>query len=692
MRVATDVGGTFTDLVYYKVDEKTGEVSTLGTAKVDTTPPNFEQGVMESLQKAGLNAQDFEFFAHGTTVVINAITERKGVKTALITTRGFRDVLEIARGNRPDLFNFNFRKPKPFVERYLRVELDERVNYKGEVQKEVDMTAVPEMLEFFRQEQVQAIAVCFMHAYTNSSNEKKLVDKLRQLAPEMSVIASHEISREWREYERTNTTVLSAYIHPIAKRYLESLEKKLTAAGAKHSPYIMQSNCGISTVDAAKRNPISMVESGPASGIYAAAHLGKIINEKNLIVLDIGGTTAKCTLIENGEIRITTDYYIEKNSKSPGYPIQTPVSEIVEIGNGGGSIAWVDEGQKLHVGPQSAGASPGPAAYGKGGTQVTTTDANLVLGRIDKNSFVGGEVEPDMAALSAAFEPLMKKLDMSIEELARGVIRIANFNMTNALRLVSTNKGYDPRDFALIAFGGGGAMHAVALAEELNVPKVIVPVNSSVFSAWGMLLSDLRRDYLQTQPLVLTEENSKIISKRFQLLESEASKDFNRDKMEVSDKQISFEYYADMRYSGQEHTVKVAFPLSTEGEVDFALAVETFHKAHELRFTYRLDTVVQIVNFHLVAKVAVDKPDPAKKAVTGLRLEDTIMHKRLVDYDQHGVQEAIIYDGLKLEPGLQLTGPAVIQEPSTTLVVSPGHQVSVDEYGNYHVKLSQASN
>jgi len=691
MRVATDVGGTFTDLVYYRVDKNSGKVSALGTAKVDTTPPDFEQGVMNALDKAGLSAKEFEFFAHGTTVVINALTERKGVKTALLTTKGFRDVLEIARGNRPDLFNFNFRKPRPFVERYLRCELDERMSYKGEVQGAVDLAPLPEMLAYFRAEKVEAIAVCLLHAYINPENEIKVVKRLKELAPDISVIASHEISREWREYERTNTTVLSAYIHPIARRYMESLQAKLRAAGFTNRPYIMQSNCGIATVDAAKRNPIAMVESGPASGIYAAAHLGKIINETNLIVLDIGGTTAKCTLIENGEIRITTDYYIEKDHRTPGYPIQTPVSEIVEIGNGGGSIAWVDDGQKLHVGPQSAGAVPGPAAYGRGGVQPTTTDANLVLGRIDKNSFVGGEIEPDMAALEDAFKPLMQKLDMSMIEAARGVIRIANFNMTRALRLVSTNKGYDPRDFSLIAFGGGGAMHAVALAEELKVPKVIVPVNSAVFSAWGMLLTDLRRDYVQTRPLGLGDENITLIRESYQALQTQAVRDFSADDTDRPAQAIIFEFYADMRYAGQEHTVKVAFPITADGKVDLATAMDGFHHAHEQRFTYRLQAKVQIVNFHLVARLPVEKPEPAKKASTGIALDETIIHTRRVDFDQHGVHETTVYDALKLEPGMSLSGPAVIQEPSTTLIVSPGNTVRVDDYGNCHVQIGASA-
>ena len=686
-RAASDVGGTFTDLVYYDLDPATGKCGEVRTAKADTTPPNFEAGVMNAMAKVGLSAGDLAFFAHGSTVVINALTEKKGVKTALITTKGFRDVLEIARGNRPDLFNFNFRKPKPFVERYLRTELDERVTYKGEIQKEVDLTPLPELVKFFKAEGVEAITVCFLHAYINAENERKVVAGLKELWPEVSVLASHEISREWREYERTNTTVLSAYVHPIAKKYIESLEEKLAAGGFKEKPYMMQSNGGIATVEAAKANPITMVESGPASGIFAAAYLGRAIGEENLIVLDIGGTTAKCTLIEGGEVKVTTEYYIEKDRKNPGYPIQTPVSEIVEIGNGGGSIAWVDEGGKLHVGPQSAGAMPGPAAYGKGGTKPTTTDANLVLGRIDPASFVGGEVEPDWDAVAAAFAPLEKELGMNRQELARGIVRIANANMTNALRLVSTNKGHDPRDFALIAFGGGGAMHAVALAEELKVPRVIVPVNSSVFSAWGMLLTDLRRDYLQTKPLSVEAGNAATIAATFAAMTAQSHQDYQADGVKVAEAEIAFEYFADMRYRGQEHTVKVPFPLREDGGPDIDAAIARFHAAHEKRFTYRLDTGVQIVNFHLVAKVEVPKPELAKKPVTGRALEETILHTRKVDFDQHGLHEALIYDGLKLEPGMELYGPAVVQEPSVTLVVSPGHRVTIDDYGNYHVEI-----
>ena len=697
IRAATDVGGTFTDLVFYSVDEQTGACGAMHSAKVDTTPPNFEEGVMRSLLKGGAAPADLGFFAHGATVVINAITERKGARVGLITTQGFRDVLEIARGNRPDLFNFNFRKPAPLVERQLRLELRERCNYKGEIEVPVDLGALPGILDTFRSEGVQSVAICFLHAYLNPDNEARTAAEVRRLWPGVSTVASHELSREWREYERVSTTVLSAYVHPVAKRYIEALEARLSDGGMRRPPYMMLSNGGIATVATAKANPVAMVESGPASGIFAAAHLGKLIGSTNLIVLDIGGTTAKCALIERGEVRITTDYFVERTRRTPGYPIQTPVSEIVEIGNGGGSIAWVDAGGKLHVGPQSAGAMPGPVAYGRGGTEPTTTDANLLLGRIDPKSFAGGEIEPAWDALTRAFETLGRKLGVGPVEAARGVVRIANANMTNALRLVSTNKGYDPRDFALMAFGGGGPMHAVSLAAELKVPRVIVPVNSAVFSAWGMLLTDLRRDYLRTLLLPLTAANATTMHEQFAQMQREALQNFTADGLVVTSDRVQWDYLVDMRYQGQEHTVKVAVPLgpapalgqAAVPAVDIAAATDLFHAAHEKRYTYRLANAIQIVNFHLVARVVVPKPEIPKKVARGLGLAAAVMGSRRVDFDAQGSHDATVYDGIALDPGSSFEGPAVVQEPSVTLVVTPGQRVTVDDYGNYHVQLHQ---
>jgi len=686
MRVATDVGGTFTDLVAYDVDSKEGRISGLRVQKTDTTYPSFDEGVLEAVRRAGLDPRQFQFFAHGTTIVINALLSRKGARTGLITTRGFRDVLEIGRGNRPDLFNFMFRKPAPFVERQFRREVDERANYRGEVVKVLDARQLDAIVADFKRQGVEAIAICFLHAYVAPDNERVALERVRELWPEVSVVASHQITREWREYERTSTTALTAYVHPAANRYLRRLAGRLADAGFRGSPYIMQSNGGIETIAGTADNPIAMVESGPASGVLGAAALGELIGEQKIIALDIGGTTAKCSLVEFGKPRVTTDYRIEWTRTNPGYPIRTPVIEIVEIGNGGGSIAWLDAAGRLHVGPESAGAMPGPAAYGRGGERPTTTDANLVTGRINPQNFLGGEIIPDMASVRRAFQPLVDELGGTLEDVARGIIRIANGNMVNALKLVSLNKGYDPREFSLIAYGGGGAMHAVALAAELKMPKVIIPMNSSVFSAWGMLMTDLRRDYLRTQVLELHPDAAPVIADTFLSMQQQAIDGFAADPL-TGKLPLAVRRFADMRYAGQEHTVKVEIP---DGRIDAACvdsSVRRFHETHEREYTFRLPNAVEIVNFHLVAQGRVMRHEPEKLAVTGRPVTAAVTGARRVDYDEHGVHQATIYDRGRLEPGMELIGPCVVEEPAATVVVPPGRRVSVDPFGNLHIHL-----
>lgn len=569
--------------------------------------------------------------------------------------------------------------------RYLRREVNERISYKGEVLIPLNVEEIEPIVEFFKKEGVEAIAICFLHSYANPVHEIEAVNAVRELWPDVSAIASHQITREWREYERTNTTVLSAYVHPIASTYLDSLNRRLRDEGFKGRFFAMQSNGGIATAQGAKNNPIAMVESGPASGVLGAIALGRLIEEPNIIALDIGGTTAKCSLVENGQARITTEYKIEWSRTNPGYPIKTPVIDIVEIGNGGGSIAWIDEGGSLHVGPQSAGAVPGPAAYGRGGTKPTTTDANLIAGRINPEYFFGGEITPDMDNVRRAFQPLADTLGTSIEEVARGVIRLANANMVNALKLVSLNRGYDPRDFTLVAFGGGGAMHATALAAELNIPKVIIPIHPAVFSAWGMLLTDLRRDYILTRVTRLDVIDPQQVHEIFSGLEQQASREFAEDG--VSADQLVFQRYADMRYLGQEHTVKVPFPAGTVGSEEISSAIQRFHEAHEREYTFRLDSPVELVNYHLVAFGQVSKPKIAKIKALGRKENEARKGFREVDFDTHGVQQAAVYDRSLLEPGMVVAGPAVIEEPATVTVVFPGQRVEVDEYGNLHIYL-----
>lgn len=685
IRVATDVGGTFTDLVCFETNHKTGE-SRIVTAKSDTTPPNFEQGVLNVLAKGGVDPKTVDFLAHGTTVVINALTERKGVKVGLITTEGFRDTLEIARGNRPDFFNLHYEKPKPFVPRYLRKELPGRMTYKGEELKPLDLSGLPAILDGFKAEGVQAIAICFLHSYANMAHEQAAVDAVKRLWPEVSVVASHQITREWREYERTNTAVLSAYVQPTAERYLSRLAGGLKEKGLKGSPYIMQSNCGVDSLESVSKIPITMVESGPASGFWGAAELGKLIGEPNVLALDIGGTTAKCSLIENGEVKIKTDYWIERDRTSAGYPIMVPVVDLVEIGNGGGSIAWVDDFAKLHVGPQSAGAMPGPAAYGRGGTKATTTDANLWLGRINRDYFCGGEVIADMKATEAALSEVAARLGVAVDEAARGIIRIANNNMVNALKLVSLNRGHDPRDFTLVVFGGGGAMHGVALGMELGVKKVVVPAGASVFSAWGMMMSDLRRDYFVTKLADLKKGAGESIEAVFAESEDRARAQFAAEGVDAS--KIRFLRYGKFRYQNQEHTTEVLIEGGRITDARLSEIEKAFHETYEREYTYRLDAPVEMVGIHLVASAEVGKLTMKKHTPSGAKADVALKGHRDVDYALEGVKKAAIYDGTKLEPGMTFTGPAIVEDPGTTVVVHPGNTVEIDGYGNIHIRLA----
>lgn len=672
MRVATDIGGTFTDLVY--VDEK----GHIGVSKSHTTPPYFEQGVINVLEKSGIDQTSIKTFIHGTTVIINALTERKGVKTGLITTKGFRDVLEIGRGNRPDLFNVRYHKPAPFVSRYLRQEVEERLNYKGEVLKPLNKEEVKEIISFFKKEGVEAIGVSYLHSYVNPVHEQETIEFIKEIWPEVFVTASYEVTKEWREYERTNTTVLNAYVKPIATSYVNKLHDKLIEKQTDSNNYIMQSNGGTTTFEQAKELPINMVESGPVAGIYGAAVLGEIIGEKNIIAFDIGGTTAKCSLIEKGEVKVSTDYYIERDNRHAGFPIKTPVVDIVEIGNGGGSIAWIDDAGSLKVGPHSAGALPGPVAYGQGGTEPTTTDANLLTGRLSPKNF---DYEVNMEKVSEAIKATISNyFNISVEDGALGIIRIANSNMLNALKLISIRKGYNPREFTLVAFGGGGSMHAPALAKELGVKKVVVPLASPVFSAWGMLMTDLRHDYIQTQIKRLSEVDVTSLNQTWDTLENQAYNQFEQEALQKES--VLFTRFLDMRYLGQEHTVKVPVPNGNWDEKTLEEIIGRFHQLHEKNYTFKLEHAdTEIVNLHLTAFGQVKKPTLEKNIVTG-ELDNALKEVRPVYFEQEGWVDTTIYDREKIPTMQKINGPAIVEEKASVTVIYKGQSLQVDEYGN----------
>jgi N-methylhydantoinase A len=673
MRVATDIGGTFTDIVY--IDEY-GKVC---VNKSHTTPPNFEQGVLNVIQKCDISPKDIKDLTHGTTVVINALTERKGARTGLITTKGFRDILEIGRGNRPDLFNFNFKKPESFVPRYLRQEVEERLDYQGNELIALNEEDVKSCIDIFKKENVEAVAIVFLHSYVSAKHEKQAKELVEKLWPGIAVTASYEISKEWREYERTTTAVLNSYVKPSAKTYIDKLYNKLEEMEIKCPKYIMQSNGGTTTFENAKEVPINMVESGPVAGIYGAAMLGEMIGEHRVIAFDIGGTTAKCSLVDGGEVKTTTEYKIEKNARFPGYPIRVPVVDIVEIGNGGGSIAWIDSTNSLRVGPKSAGALPGPVAYQKGGSEPTTTDANLVVGRLSPKNF---DMDVDMEKVRSAIqEKIGDAYGIDAKEAAMGIIRVANSNMLNALKLVSIRKGYDPRDFALVAFGGGGPMHAAALAKELNIKKVIIPLAASVFSAWGMLMTDLRSDDIQTYRMSLEDPDYDQMNGEWSKLEAKAYED--NAKKGIEKENVYFHHYLDMRYMGQDHTVKVKVPNDAMTSSNLGEFVEAFHKEHEQNYSFRLEeSGVEVVNMHLASFGKIEKTPIKEAEILPFSLEEAMKEVRPVIFEGTGAMDTKIYDRDKMSPAMEVEGPAIIEETSSSAVIYPGMRASIDKFGD----------
>ncbi|HEV3312012.1 MAG TPA: hydantoinase/oxoprolinase family protein [Chloroflexota bacterium] len=667
--LATDIGGTFTDLVY--MDANSGQI---GFAKSASTPDDFSRGILDAIHKSPLDATDVSLFVHGCTVVINALTERKGARTALITTKGFRDVLEIGRANRPDLYNLRYQRQPLYVPRKWRYEVAERTNYKGEETEPLHRDDVERVAKDIGSEGIESVAVCFLHSYANPAHEDACASILRELLAGVFVTTSASITKEWREYERTSTAVLNAYVQPVVTTYLENLDAAVRKAGVASELHVMKSNGGTSTFDQAKGTPIQLVESGPVAGVIGARVVGEAIGIRNIITIDVGGTTAKTSLIDGGEVKFSPEYRIARDPFHAGYPIKVPVVDIVEVGAGGGSIAWVDSVGALKVGPESAGAVPGPACYARGGTEPTVTDANLILGRINKDYFLGGELSVDMETAQRAFEPIASAFGVTVEEAALGVIRLADANVVNAIKLVSVRRGYDPRDFALVAQGGGGAMHAGSLARELQIKRVIVPINPGTFSAWGMLVTEPLHDFVQTHVTLSSEAGIRDVKATYDRMLEEATRFVH--SAGYSTDQVTLLRYADMRYLGQEHTIRV-----NVGDFDRAEIERRFHEGHERSFTYKLpENQIQFVNFLVSVKVCAARPDPSPYEPSrddqgGLRGARRVLF-------EGGWLETMVYRRSGIPIDHPIDGPAIIEEPSSTTVVHPGQRARIDRQGN----------
>jgi len=686
IRVAVDIGGTFTDLVAQD------ELGRLSVAKVLTTPLDHSEGVMNSIAKAGADPRDTALFLHGSTIAINTVIERKGVKTALITTRGFRDVYEIGRSNRPDAYNLFFERPVPLVPRSLRREVTERMTARGEIHTPLNRAEAAGIVADLKHAGVQSIAVCLLHSYANPVHEEALGEIIASVYPEAYVTLSHRILREYREYERTSTTAVNAYVGPVVARYLGSLREHLRRQGFSGEVLVMQSGGGVMSLPTAVQMPVRMMESGPVAGVIGAAKIASALGHPQAISFDMGGTTAKVSLTRSGNAEISNHYYI--GGYNTGHPVMLPVVDIVEVGSGGGSIAWLDGAGGLKVGPVSSGALPGPACYGLGGTKPTVTDANLILGRLAEESFLGGEMRLHRTASIAAVQNhVAEPLEIDINQAAVAIVRIANAHMALALRAVSVERGQDPRDFCLVASGGAGPLHGCTLARELKIPLVIIPRLPGQFSAWGMLACDLRQDYVQT----LLRDYAKVAPEEIQ---SALTKLLNAGLAALGDggnanvTASATDWRLDMRYRGQEYTVAVPLPGTSFTAADREPAASRFHELHRLLYGHAApEEALELVGLRVTVHRDIEN---ARSFVADANFQfdvpqtaATQPQRKVYMGERHGFLMTPVYRRADLPPGAKFDGPAIIEEPASTTVVLPNDHVEVAQTGELVIEIAR---
>ena len=681
VRLASDIGGTFTDIALF--DEVTGRL-TFG--KTLSTPDRLVDGISAGVEKAGSVYASANLFLHGSTVAVNTMLERTGVKTALITTEGFRDVYEIGRINRPDAYNLYFQKHRPLIERALRFEVKERVRADGDVVEPLDeegLVALSEKLEMLG---IEAVAIMFINCYANATHEMRAKALLTKRHPGMFISASHELSQEYREFERCSTVAANAYIGPKVRRYIGEIDDHIRKAGFEGSFLIVQSTGGLYESEQAQSQCVRMLESGPAAGVIGTQSLCRTLGIKNAIAFDMGGTTAKAGVIFKGEALTTGAALIGGYDKA--LPVQIAMMDIFEVGTGGGSIARADDGL-LRVGPQSAGAQPGPACYGQGGEAPTITDANLMLGRLGPDRFLGGEMKLDVAAAERALAKIAKPLGMNPIEIADGILRIAATAMSYAVKGVTTERGLDAGDFVLVAYGGAGPLHAVDVAREIGIRNVIVPGAPGVFSAFGMLFSDLRYDYVRTHLMQLADATFEKIEAIFKELERAGRSAIAASS--VKPHQIAVKRALDMRYVGQEHAVTVELPMRIFQKHDRAAIKRHFDHDHMQRYgTSAPNESAEIVSLRVTVAGLMKKPPldkikkggsaPPKSAAAG---------KRKVWFDGR-FHNAATYRRAELLAANRISGPALIEEHASTTVLMPGDQMTVDPYGNMIIRVGGA--
>jgi len=675
IRGAVDIGGTFTDVVAY--DDETGEVR---VGKALSTPRDLIDGVFDGLGNAAIGADELASLIHGSTVVVNALIERKGARTALLTTAGFRDVYEIGRINRPDAFNLGFRKHEPLVPRAMVFEVPERMRADGSVLVPLDEDRVRAIARDLADLDVEAVAVVLLHAYRQPAHEIRVGELLAEELPGRYVSLSHEISREYREFERTSTVAANAFVGPLVSDYLHRLDKRVRGFGSGASLAIMQSNGGVADVATAAAQCVQMLESGPAGGVVGTIALCEQLGQREAIAFDMGGTTAKSAVIRDLSFPVASDYFL--GGYETGLPMRIPCLDIVEVGTGGGSIAWLDETGGIHVGPQSAGADPGPACYGRGGTDPTITDATVVLGHLAPDGELVGDLALDGGAARRAVGALADRLGMDVVDAAAGIVAIGAASMANSVRAVTTERGLDPRDFTLFAYGGNGPLHISLVARELGIRRVVVPPFPSVFAALGMLMADVRLDVVQTEVRSVSGTTAAELESALVLLEAECAERLRSSA--VGFDTLRFVRAADMRYIGQEHTVTVTVPRAGPHD-DLSALKAAFDAAHGERYSHNApDEPAQIVSLRVSAIGGLAKPRLAELAPGGSEPPpDAATGRRPVVFAvDGGAVDTPVYHRDRLAAGNRIAGPAVVEEDTTTVLLRPGDALEVDGLGN----------
>jgi N-methylhydantoinase A len=682
LRLAADIGGTFTDVAAF--DARSGAL-TFG--KTLSTPDHLVEGITAGVEKAGTRYAEAGLFLHGSTIAINTILERTGAKTALIITEGFRDIYEIGRINRPDAYNLFFRKHEPLVERALRFEAKERILADGEIDVAIDEKEIAALGAELERRRIEAAAILFLNCYRNPDHEARAKRIIEANHPDMFVSASHELSQEYREFERCSTVVANAYVGPKVRRYLGEIDRHIRGAGFDGSFMVVQSTGGLYDAAQAKSHCIHMLESGPAAGVIGAQALCRTVGLDNAIAFDMGGTTAKAGVIYKGEPLTTGAALI--GGYEQALPVQIAMMDIFEVGTGGGSIARVEDGA-LHVGPQSAGAQPGPACYGRGGEEPTVTDANLLLGRLAADRFLGGEMPLDPAAAKAGLQAhVAKPLGMDVTAAADGILRIAVTAMSYAVKGVTTERGLDAGDFALIAYGGAGPLHAVEVSREIGITRVIIPAAPGVFSAFGMLFSDLRYDFVRTWPMRLEDADFEVVERIYRELEDDGRRAVAETS--VAPRKVTVKRAADMRYVGQEHAVTVALPMSVFSWQNRAAIKRHFDEMHAVRYgTSAPAEPAEIVSLRTTVTGVVDKPTMRKIARgTAAPPRAASAGTRPVYFRDRGFVPTKTFARAALTAGNRIKGPALVEEHASTTVLMPGDTLTVDAFGNLVIAVGK---